>query len=466
MLSEDYFNGNRLKAYLALLKEYEAGTLDEIREEVQDVPTVIVGCEVKDNEVDPAPEEVVKCLEISERDVNGRKNKDVDLVLISPQQQKEDVGVIEHAPQRIFAEVVDTVASVNMRVLPDSKCFRVCIPGCRTVKIRNGQWSKEVNTYCVNFLINYLRPGYPRERIRGMMNEYARVCETDFLVSNVSEEERVRVTKQIGAHFSGTVTKFPGTEFAGVKRKDLLNFQRYKYLCAPKIDGVRYIFSVLSKKGYFLGRDRVLFKMHREIDCPDLVVDGELCFGQYFVFDVVRVDKENVARFSFSKRMTFIDGIIKSLARAGEEMFASQKFYPMAAAETALKSSVEGLVFIPKELPYVVGYSTTMFKFKEGYDTLDLLVCKGDQVGKLEYRSVRYFKKKEETIFFSPVVDHGMHDKIGKIVECRYMDGHWRYVRTRDDKKLPNAEWVCREVLGETKNPITLKEIMIFALNS
>jgi hypothetical protein len=124
MLSESYFNGDRLRAYLAILKDYEESSKKEMFDAVVVNDTAVVNVSVPVEEVIPSVLATVKVTETYE---------------------EIEYDFSECSFSSVLVSVCDNKRDVNHFVKDYSVVKKKSYDVPKKVKLLNGSWSKELN---------------------------------------------------------------------------------------------------------------------------------------------------------------------------------------------------------------------------------------------------------------------------------------------------------------------------------
>jgi len=424
MLPASYFDGSRLNAYLQILKEFEQSSVSEVAECPEN--TLVVELQIaKDETNDNDMKKVVALFSPEEVMVNLEGVQcDSTLTISSGPKELVEADSIEYVcKKKTFSKSSDVV----VRSKHCSKSFKniggiIVVFSCITMKVQ------EITLSSVN--------------------------QRSFVLEREEKEDK-RILARI-RELLNTKKMFPGTEFSGIKRLDLPLLKSCRYVCAQKLDGVRYLMYVEKGKTYFVNRSSHLFRGNFDFS-PDesFLLDGEMISGCFFVFDALLDKRTKVHMLDFENRVLCFQSIVDRMNC--KDFFCCQDFHPLAEARKLFNKSVDGLVLIPIDPPYCIGFSRMMFKFKRGFDTLDLKVCKDGNSKVL--KSVKYLPHKQiQYIFFCKA--HGIDAALGKVIEVRYFRGNWIYVRDRDDRLMPNSMQVADEVRQEVANPVDIYEFL------
>jgi len=185
-------------------------------------------------------------------------------------------------------------------------------------------------------------------------------------------------------------------------RQNIAYLRTMPYKVSWKADGTRYMMLIDGKdRVFFVDRDNCVFQasdmtfFHRKMPhkhISDTLLDGEMVIDEvgdqrrprYLAYDVIKFEKEDVGKASFSIRLLCIDKeIIQARAKyIGEgridklrEPFSIRlkQFWPLSDAHVLLgpkftKESLghepDGLVFQPSDKPYTPGRDDEILKWK------------------------------------------------------------------------------------------------------
>jgi len=172
-------------------------------------------------------------------------------------------------------------------------------------------------------------------------------------------------------------------------------------------------------------------------------------------------------RFNQSKNVV---DYLRSLNQVYVE-FKLQEFYtvdqvPQLLNKKNLPFEIDGLIFMPENDIYITKYNQKILKWKEGKDTLDLLVQVEPNQPSVGLYCASYTKHKGEVknrsqnVLFAKSNDPAFLSKDGKVVECSFQDGIWKFYRDRPDKSSPNIDWVAKQADIDVRHPVTQKDLI------
>jgi len=287
---------------------------------------------------------------------------------------------------------------------------------------------------------------------------------------------------------------FPGTQLTALSNINKRSIWCRPYKVARKLDGIRHLLVLRNGKSYLLDRKMRVWALSF-LTVPDCnsIFDAELLVfkdkskSSIVILDVL-VGTRNVMNDCLVERLkdgesviTLIQGQMHLNKADSSFSLQMQDYREITDVEVLLSTSesypmsTDGLVFIPTESSYVVGYAKECFKWKselkmtidvrvEQYsdDIVELFVANNTSYVHFDYSS-------------SPV----LLEMKGSIVEC-YWDpdsktkipnqtggfyirlGSWRYVKMRHDKTRPNADWVANELKMCLLDPLTQNSLVSF----
>lgn len=125
----------------------------------------------------------------------------------------------------------------------------------------------------------------------------------------------------------------------------------------------------------------------------------------------------------------------------------------------------DGLIFQPAEEPYTSGTSPFVLKWKPpSMNSVDfrLKIVTEHGEGIVPKKIGRLYVCGPDTFFSTIKLTKDLREMNNKIIECKYVDGKWIYMRERTDKSFPNslktAEAVCKSIV----EPVTSEMLLRF----
>lgn len=318
----------------------------------------------------------------------------------------------------------------------------------------------------------------------------------------VTSKETIRYVQQAAqemcnCHLSG----FPGAQPVSMDRDNIDLLRKKPYMVSWKADGTRYMMAILDENEvYMLDRDNNVFQVcglrfveRKNLDAPLkwTLLDGEMVIdkheGQniprYLVYDIIRVSGIDVSELRFSpERMKTIEtDIIKPRQQAMEigkiirenEPFSirAKQFLTCGMAYKFLDEKFarqlthepDGLIFQPSAEPYIAGQCPEVLKWKPpSHNSVDfrLKIQKEEGVGLLTKKVGFLYVGGFDPSFARMKYTKELEKYDGKIIECRFENNTWIFMRERTDKSFPNSYKTARSVFNSIKNPVT-KDILL-----
>jgi len=116
---------------------------------------------------------------------------------------------------------------------------------------------------------------------------------------------------------------------------------------------------------------------------------------------------------------------------------------------------------MPETVPYKLGYSNQVMKWKApSENTIDFFLDKGtDERSKIFQLKIL---SKDGSLSLYDWIEDVDDSLVGKIIECFYdLKNHkWKFLRVREDKKNPNADWVVPFIVESINDGIEGEELL------
>lgn len=309
------------------------------------------------------------------------------------------------------------------------------------------------------------------------------------------EVSRVQTVCQMIIGWKGK--NFPGAQPVSMDMRNVNNLRTHKYMVSWKADGTRYLMVVLGRgKVYMIDRENCVFCV-RNLQFPhrkdldkhlsNTLMDGEFVMdvdpnsGQkiprFLIYDIMKFENDDVGKISFQVRLQCIN---KEIIFARDEAFRQGKlnkqiepfsirqklFYKLSDTkkllspdfEKQITHGIDGLIYQPVDLPYTGGRSDQIFKWKPStMNSVDfrLIIKKIEEPGLLTERiGELYVNGYDQPYAYIKVTKTigGMHNKI---IECRWHEDKWDFMRERIDKTTPNHITTAIAVCESIRNPVT-----------
>ncbi|KAJ0181624.1 hypothetical protein K1T71_002346 [Dendrolimus kikuchii] len=296
-------------------------------------------------------------------------------------------------------------------------------------------------------------------------------------------------------------TGFPGSQPVSMDINNLNKLHEKPYRVSWKADGLRYMMLIDGEgEVYMIDRDNCVFKVYglRFLHRKDLrrhlkntLLDGEMVIdkvkGQdiprYLCYDIVKFEGQDVGKMEFYPvRINCIQNEIvnprheamqKGLIKKEREPFSVRikHFWELPMARqllgekfaSNLSHEPDGLIFQPSKECYVAGRCDDVLKWKpSNMNSVDFklkIVTEGGQ-GILPRKIGHLYVGQLEQPFSMIKLTKELKELNNKIIECKYEDNQWVYMRERTDKSYPNSYTTAKAVCESIKTPVT-KEILL-----
>lgn len=293
---------------------------------------------------------------------------------------------------------------------------------------------------------------------------------------------------------------FPGSQPVSMNMNNL-SLLKKPYRVSWKADGFRYMMLIDGEdEVYFLDRDNYVFKVHglkflHKSDLThhlkDTLLDGEMVIDKqngietprYLCYDIIAFENEDIGKAEFyPTRLNYISeeiinprirAMTKGLIRREKEPFGVRRkeFWDITMSRQLLGEKFarqllhepDGLIFQPSLEPYIAGTCDKVLKWKPGHmNSLDFLLKIDTESGvgivrkKIGLLYVGQCSNPWDTIKLTKELKN--YDN--KIIECKFENNQWVFMRERTDKSFPNSQNTAMAVWESIKNPVT-KEILL-----
>lgn len=303
------------------------------------------------------------------------------------------------------------------------------------------------------------------------------------------------IQKKIQAMCKWKKGGFPGCQPVSMDKKNLTLLATKPYKVSWKADGTRYMMLIDGPDEiYFADRDNCIFQvkgltfLHRknkEKHLSETLVDGEMVMdtvnGQHFprflVYDIIRFEGVDVGNTDFGTRLICIEkeivGARNTYIQQGiidktKEPFSIRKkeFWDVSEAhklmsdkfKKGLAHEPDGLIFQPSRDPYLPGRDDTVLKWKPlSMNSVDfrLKIVKEGGLGMLPKTVGHLYVGGLDVPFAQMKVNKELKELNNKIVECKWENNQWIFMRERTDKSFPNGFNTAKGVIGSIQDPVT-----------
>lgn len=206
-------------------------------------------------------------------------------------------------------------------------------------------------------------------------------------------------------------------------------------------------------------------------------------YPRYLVYDVIMYDCRDVSKLSFyPDRLKIIEEVINGRIRAMKEgrllkdkepfSVRSKGFWDIDLTSNLLGEKFakqlchepDGLIFQPSKEPYKTGQCLEVLKWKPAsLNSVDfkLKIVKESGEGILP-KSIGELYVGGLLVPFARInkVTKQLKELNNKIIECKYENNQWVFMRERTDKSFPNSYQTAQAVCASIVKPVT-KEILL-----
>ena len=302
-----------------------------------------------------------------------------------------------------------------------------------------------------------------------------------------------------------TQNGFPGSQPVSMDRQNLRLLQEKPYKVSWKADGTRYMMLIDGQdETYFIDRDNCVYKisgltfLHRKDKnkhIQDTLLDGEMVIDtvndakvpRFLIYDIIRYEGNEVGKCAFGTRLTCIEKeivgarntyIIQGLIDKNKEPFSIRKkeFWDVSEAyklisddfKAQLAHEPDGLIFQPSRDPYKAGREDSVLKWKPAeMNSVDfrLRIVKEGGLGLLPKTVGQLFVGGMDQPFSQMKVKGEVKNLNNKIIECKWENNQWVFMRERTDKSFPNGYKTAMGVIQSIREPVTTEILLDFINN-
>lgn len=297
----------------------------------------------------------------------------------------------------------------------------------------------------------------------------------------VEQPKAYNIQRKVQAMCGWKSTKgFPGCQPVSMDLKNMELLREKPYRVSWKADGTRYMMLIDGdKEVYFLDRDNNVFLVegvsfpHRKGGgryLRDTLLDGEMVIDvvggeripRYLVYDIIKFEGQEVGKAPFHPvRLQCIQDEVVGprnaaiaegrINKAAEPFGVRRKdFWDVTTAAgllgdkfaRQLSHEPDGLVFQPSRDPYIAGRCDHVLKWKPlNMNSVDFrlkLVREGGE-GVVPRRIGYLYVGQLDRPFGKIKYSGAIKELNNKIVECKYENSQWVFMRERTDKSFPNS---------------------------
>jgi len=299
-----------------------------------------------------------------------------------------------------------------------------------------------------------------------------------------------------------TKNGFPGGQPVSMDRQNLGFLKEKPYKVSWKADGTRYMMLIDGRdETYFIDRDNCVYKvsgltfLHRKDQhkhITDTLVDGEMVIDtvngkkvpRFLIYDIIRYEGNEVGKCPFSTRLFCIEKeivgarntyITQGLIDKNKEPFSVRKkeFWDVSDAyklisdefKAQLAHEPDGLIFQPSKDPYKAGRDDCVLKWKPAeMNSVDfkLKIVKESGLGLLPRTIGHLYVGGMDQPFDQMKVKGEVKEMNNKIIECKWENSQWVFMRERTDKSFPNGYNTALGVIQSIREPVTTEILLNF----
>lgn len=310
------------------------------------------------------------------------------------------------------------------------------------------------------------------------------------------------IQKKVQRAVGWTKGGFPGAQPVSMDRRNINFLTEKPYKVSWKADGTRYMMLVDGEdEVYFIDRDNCVYQVsgltflhrkHQDRHIQDTVMDGEMVidtvdgvsYPRFLIYDIIRYEGNEVGKCDFGTRLLCIEKeivgarnnyITQGVINKTREPFSIRKkdFWDIGDTYKLLRPEFtanlahepDGLIFQPAgNSPineYKGGRDDEILKWKPAsMNSVDfkLQIVREEGPGLLPKNIGKLFvgQSKDFSGPFSQIkLTKELKELSGKIIECKWADNQWMFMRERTDKAFPNGYNTAIGVIESIKNPVT-----------
>ncbi|XP_055526342.1 mRNA-capping enzyme [Wyeomyia smithii] len=336
------------------------------------------------------------------------------------------------------------------------------------------------------------------------INKNAKFMEGINGVTLIQDQPRLSQLQQLVQTLCGwKSTGFPGCQPVSMDNTNLKLLHLKPYKVSWKADGTRYMMLIVKENEiFFFDRDNSCFAvtgicfphytdLHKHL--TNTLLDGEMVIDivenerkpRYLVYDIITYENGNVGKKAFDKdRLRYIETrIIAPRTEAMKRGLIDQIRQPFSIRNKAfwdvtqarallapkfsktLAHEPDGLIFQPAKEPYVAGMCPEVLKWKpSALNSVDfrLKIAVETGMGMVHKKIALLFVGGLDIPFGQMKLTKDLIALNNKIIECKYEDNKWVFMRERTDKSFPNSYNTAKSVFNSILYPVTTDILLNF----
>ncbi|XP_014662100.1 PREDICTED: mRNA-capping enzyme-like [Priapulus caudatus] len=295
-------------------------------------------------------------------------------------------------------------------------------------------------------------------------------------------------------------TGFPGAQPVSMDIHNISLLTKKPYKVSWKADGFRYMMLIDGENQvYMIDRDNCVFQIDSlrfpkrkqpEEHVVDTLVDGEMIIDEvdgekvprYLLYDIIKFEGNDVGGCDFDRRLLCIGreliGPRHQMMTQGKidrtkESFSvrAKPFYDLTETRKLLDTKftgqvsheIDGLIYQPGTDPYHCGRCSDMLKWKPAsLNTIDfrMKIAQIEGVGLLKQKVACLYVGGLDTPMAQMKLTKELKELDNKILECKFENNSWKFLRQRTDKSFPNAYSTAMGVCNSIKHPVTREMLL------
>ncbi|XP_040839690.1 mRNA-capping enzyme isoform X2 [Ochotona curzoniae] len=320
-------------------------------------------------------------------------------------------------------------------------------------------------------------------------------------VTQVTTQPKLGEVQQKCHQFCGWEgSGFPGAQPVSMDKQNIKLLEQKPYKVSWKADGTRYMMLIDGTNEVFMiDRDNSVFHVSNlefpfrkdlRIHLSNTLLDGEMIIdrvnGQavprYLIYDIIKFNAQPVGDCDFNIRLQCIEREIinprhekmkTGLIDKTQEPFSvrNKPFFDIHTSRKLLEGNfakevsheMDGLIFQP--IGYKPGRCDDILKWKPpSLNSVDfrLKITRMGGEGLLPQNFGLLYVGGYERPFAQIKVTKELKQYDNKIIECKFENNSWVFMRQRTDKSFPNAYNTAMAVCNSISNPVTKEMLFEF----
>ncbi|KAL1775660.1 mRNA-capping enzyme isoform X1 [Sigmodon hispidus] len=321
-------------------------------------------------------------------------------------------------------------------------------------------------------------------------------------VTQVTTQPKLGEVQQKCHQFCGWEgSGFPGAQPVSMDKQNIRLLEQKPYKVSWKADGTRYMMLIDGTNEVFMvDRDNSVFHVSNlefpfrkdlRMHLSNTLLDGEMIIdkvnGQavprYLIYDIIKFNAQPVGDCDFNIRLQCIEREIISprhekmktgLIDKTQEPFSvrPKQFFDISISRKLLEGNfakevsheMDGLIFQPIG-KYRAGRCDDILKWKPpSLNSVDfrLKITRMGGEGLLPQNVGLLYVGGYERPFAQIKVTKELKQYDNKIIECKFENNSWVFMRQRIDKSFPNAYNTAMAVCNSISNPVTKEMLFEF----